>query len=138
MHAPLYSTITLFAELIISGCVYYVIYQGYMHGLFRKWVAWGALAYEIVFNMSYMALRAGAHLSEHADSTALAFAIVHGTLSLIMFISLIVFFILAARGYAQRENYFLRRKKLTILFTAFWTLSILSGVGFYLIEYVLV
>ncbi len=138
MHAPLYSTITLFAELVISACVYYVIFQGYTKGVFKKWIAWGALSYEILFNMSYMAMRAGAHLNEHVDKLALGFAIVHGTLSLVMFISLVMFFILASRGYARGENYFLAHRTLTVLFTIFWTLSILSGVSFYLIEYVLI
>lgn len=138
MHAPLYSTITLCAELLVSASVYYVVYSGYSQNVFRSWLAYGTLAYEILFNMSYMVLRAGAHLSEHTDTTALVFAIVHGSLSLVMFISLVVFFITAAKKYRAGENYFLAHKKLTLFFTLFWTLSILSGVSFYLLEYVFV
>ena len=64
-------------------------------------------------------------------------AIVHGILSLLMFIALIVFFVFAWRKYRKNENYFKNHKYLTYTFLFFWTFSIVSGVLFYFVEYII-
>src|SRR5690349_8813743 len=109
---PLYSTITLFAELIISTIIYYTLYQGYKHNKFPTKLAAFALIYELVFNISYMISRVSPQIkSTHVESPFLiGLAIVHGILSLIMFITLIIFFILAWKNYAKGVNYFVKYK----------------------------
>lgn len=137
MHAPLYSTITLCAELIISSIIYYTLYQGYKNKKFPAKLAGFALLYEIVFNISYMASRVPSQAkATHVESAfVIALAIVHGILSLIMFLALIVFFIFAWTRYKKGINYFATHKVLTFTFLFFWTFSIVSGVVFYLVEY---
>jgi hypothetical protein len=137
MHGPLFSTITLFTELLVSCAVYYTIYKGYRHHKFPTKIAFTALLYETIFNISYMFSRVPSH-AKAAKATPLfliLLAIIHGTLSLIMFVALIVFFILAWKNYKKEKNYFLEHKKITFLFLFFWTFSIVSGVLFYFLEY---
>lgn len=139
MHIPLYSTVTLFAELIVSTIIYYSLYQGYKNNKFPVKLAAAALTYEILFNISYMASRVPATAkSAPLDSPFLiGLAITHGILSLVMFISLVVFFAFAFRSYRKGVNYFKAHKFLTTIFLIFWTISIVSGVSLYIFEYLL-
>ena len=61
--------------------------------------------------------------------------IFHGTLSLIMFASLIAFFVLAIKNYRRNVNYFRVHKRLTFAFLFLWSISVLSGVALYFVEY---
>lgn len=137
MNPHLYSTITLFAELIISAIIYFTLYQGYRHNKFPSRLAFGALLYELIFNITYMASRVPAHARAARLETpfVIGLAIVHGILSLIMFMALIVFFIFAWKSYRKEVNYFRNHKIQTFVFLFFWTFSIVSGVLFYLVEY---
>lgn len=137
MHGPILSLITLFTELVVSLVVYYTLYKGYRHNKFPTKLAFTALAYETIFNISYMFSRVPAH-AKAAKVTSpflIVLAIVHGTLSLIMFVALVVFFVLAWKNYRKEVNYFYAHKKITFTFLFFWTFSIVSGVLFYLLEY---
>lgn len=135
MNIPLYSTITLFAEIVISTIIFYTFYQSYMHNKFPVRLAGFALLYEIIFNISYMASRVPSHTEKIEIPWHIALAIFHGTLSLVMFLALIVFFILAWRKYRKGINYFKIHTIMTILFLVFWSLSVLSGILFYFVEY---
>lgn len=139
MHAPLYSTITLIAEIGISAAIYYTIYRGYRDAIFSTKLAGLALIYEIVFNMSYMVSQVPHHV--HAARIESPFiivlAIVHGVLSLIMFLTLIIFFVIAWRQYRKKINFFKIQATLTTFFLIFWTFSVVSGILFYLMEYIL-
>jgi hypothetical protein len=138
MHAPLFSTITLFTELIISAIIYYTLYSGFKQHKFPEKVAAFALLYETIFNITYMASRVPGHTRVAKIETpfVIGLAITHGILSLIMFIALIIFFIFAWIYYRRGINYFKVHTKLTVTFLIFWTFSIVSGVLFYLVEYV--
>lgn len=137
MHAPLFSTITLFTEIIISAIVYYTLFLGYKRNTFPTKLAFFALIYEAIFNISYMARRVPDHakVATIEPGYIIALAIVHGVLSLIMFLALILFFILAYRSYKKEKNFFRDHKKLTYTFIFFWTFSIVSGILFYFFEY---
>lgn len=137
MHGPLFSTITLFTELLVSAAVYFTIYKGYRHNKFPAKVAFSALLYETVFNITYMFSRVPSHAKAAGKTPVflILLAIIHGTLSLVMFIALVIFFILAYKGYKKEKNYFLEHKKITFTFLFFWTFSIASGVLFYILEY---
>lgn len=138
MHAPISSTITLLAELVISTIVYFTLYSGYKRNKFPTLLAGFALLYEAIFNITYMVSRVPSQThAAHVESPfIIALAIVHGILSLLMFIALIVFFIFAWTRYRKGVNYFQDHKILTWVFLFFWTFSIVSGVFFYLVEYV--
>lgn len=136
MVAPFQSTFTLFAELVITGIVLYIFYAAYTRKRFPRGLVVFALAYEIVFNISYMVSRMITHAaSSHDTPFEIGLAAFHGTLSLVMFISLIAFLVVAWRNYARGINYFREHTKLTIVFLIFWLVSVLSGVLFYLVEY---
>jgi hypothetical protein len=139
MHAPLYSTITLCAEIFISSIIYYSLYQGYKHNKFPVKLAGFALLYELIFNISYMFSRVSTQTKiAHFESPfVISLAIIHGILSLLMFITLIIFFILAWKQYKKGVNYFVKHKLFTFIFLFFWTFSIISGLVFYLVDYVI-
>jgi uncharacterized membrane protein YozB (DUF420 family) len=135
MHAPLYSTIALLAELIVSSAIFYTIYQGYKRNKLPEKVAIGALVYEILFDISYMIFRLPARENGANKSLLTGLGIFHGTLSLIMFASLIAFFVLAIKNYRRNVNYFRVHKRLTFAFLFLWSISVLSGVALYFVEY---
>ncbi len=133
-----YSTVTLFAEVIVTSIVLYVFYEAYSRHVFHKWLVAGALTYEVLFNISYMVISSVQHVAtDTGGDTALQeiLAIAHGTLSLIMFVALIVYLVLAWRGYNKGRNYFREHKALTWTFVIFWLLAILSGIVFYFVIY---
>jgi hypothetical protein len=135
MHAPLYSTVALLAELIVSSAIFYTIYQGYKRNTLPERVAIGALVYEILFDISYMIFRLPARESGANKSLLTGLGIFHGTLSLVMFLSLIAFFVLAIKNYRRNVNYFRVHKRLTFAFLFLWSISVLSGVALYFVEY---
>lgn len=135
MHAPAYSTFALVTELLVSTAVFYTFYQGYKHNKFPKKIALGALAYEVLFNISYMAYKLPEHESHFSETGRKILGAVHGSLSLLMFLSLIAFFILATINYAKDTNYFKKHKVLTFVFLTFWSISIITGIIFYFVEY---
>lgn len=139
MPIPFWSVFTLVAELIVTAIVYFVIWDAYTRGTFRRALAFGVLAYELIFNITYMTSRL---LSGTHDGTAqimtpyeTGLAIFHGTFSLLMFIALIAFFLVAARRYARGEQFFREHRGLTITFSVAWGVSILSGVLFFISLY---
>jgi hypothetical protein len=135
MHAPLYSTIALLAEILVSSAIFYTFYQGYKHDKLPEKVAIGALVYEVIFNISYMIYRLPARETGANKSLLTGLGIFHGTLSLLMFVSLITFFVLAIKNYRRNVNYFLVHKRPTFVFLFFWSLSVLSGFVLYFVEY---
>lgn len=138
MHGPLYSTITFFAEIIISSIIYFVIYKGYRNNKFYTKLASFTLLYEILFNISYMVSRVPSQTKATKGEPAylIGLAITHGVLSLVMFVALIIFFIIAWKKYKKGVNYFNEHKILTFTFLVFWTFSVVSGLLFYFLEYV--
>ena len=131
---PWFSTFTVFTEAAVTIAILYVIYSGYFKNKFPIVVAVIALAYEILFNISYMASRLFTHedSAQHPDSSFhIAIAIFHGTFSLVMFILLLVFMFFAWMGYRSGKNYFRLHKKLTIIFLVSWMIAVLSGFLFY-------
>lgn len=133
---PLYSTFTLFTEIVITLAILYTFYSGYVKNHFPKKIAFGALIYETFFNVSYMVMRVLTHKEKpHIPDPDVWLAAFHGITSLIMFILLIVFVLLAWKNYKKGINYFKEHKKITFLFLFFWMISIFSGIAFYILEY---
>ncbi len=140
MDAPLFSVISLVTELLVTASVFYIIYRAYHESVFLRGFAFVVLAYEILFNISYMTSRALRHAPEHPqvhhEPFEIALAIFHGTFSLLMFIALVAFFLVAARAYKRGENFFHLHPRLTGIFIGAWTISIFSGVLFFFVLYV--
>ena len=139
MHIPLWSSITLGTELLVTAFVYFIIYGAYQSGVFRKRIAFGVLAYELLFNITYMASRffsSEAPVSRRIVTPyETGLAIFHGTFSLLMFVALVAFFLSAYYGYERGSNYFREHGQLTSVFCAAWLISILSGVFFFIALY---
>ena len=136
--APWWSTLTLMTELLVTAAVLATIYYGYVRGVFLKYLAGAALAYEVIFNISYMATRA---FSSDPVSLAvaspfyIALAIFHGTFSLFMFAAILAFFAAAWRAYGRGENFFRVHRVMTMVFTACWLIALCSGFVFYYVSY---
>ena len=137
MNAPLLSNVSLITELLVSASVIYTFYQGYKHNKFPTTLVSITLLYEILFNISYMATRTKSQVGSRTFNFDVLLAIIHGTLSLIMFVALIVFMMIAWGRYKKGQNYFKDHKILTWVFLFFWTFSVLSGVLFYILRYII-
>ena len=139
MNIPILSIVTLLTELVITALVYFIIWKAYRTGVFMRALAFAILGYELLFNISYMLSRElgaeGSSAVYNPYETTLA--IFHGTFSLLMFVMLIVFFLMATRAYRRGENYFLIHPRLTWSFLIAWSISILSGVVFFASLYIL-
>lgn len=139
MNIPILSIVTLLTELVITASVYFIIWKAYRTGAFMRVLAFAILGYELLFNISYMLSR-----ELGVDESAVVYnpyetglAIFHGTFSLLMFVMLMVFFLMAARAYRRGENYFLIHPRLTWSFVLAWGVSILSGITFFVSLYLL-
>ncbi len=134
--APLYSTITLCTEIIITSLILYIFYSGYKKNKFPVKTTFFALIYETLFNVSYMATRATQHKQVlNKLDPYIWLGALHGITSLIMFILLIAFMITAWRKYKKGVNYFKEHRVITFTFIFFWLLAIISGISFYVLEY---
>jgi len=140
MHAPFFSIVSLITELFVTASVFYIIYRAYHEGVFMRGFAYCVLGYEAIFNITYMFSRVIRHVPEHASAQHSPFhiglAIFHGIFSLVMFIALIVFFLMAARAYGNGVDYFKLHPWVTTTFVIAWTISIFSGVLFFFVLYI--
>lgn len=136
---PLFSTFTLVTEILVTVSVLYVFYSAYKHNIFHKKLVFFTLAYETLFNISYMSLRALTHEqnvgAHHHTPFHIAVAAFHGIFSILMFVLLIVFFVVAWRMYGQGINFFKEHKVMTFGFVVLWMVAILSGLFFYYLAY---
>jgi hypothetical protein len=135
MIAPAYSTFALIAEPFVTAAVFYTFYQGYKHNRFPEKVAFGAVLYETIFNISYMFYKLPGHLSRFNKTWYTALAATHGILSIIMFVGLIVFLALAYNRYKKGVNYFLKHKYVSVTFLLFWLTALLTGFALYYTTY---
>jgi len=136
---PLFSTFTLFTEVLVTCSILYIFYKAYKHNIFYKKLVFFTLSYEVIFNISYMSLRAINHEKNvgphHHTPFHIAVAAFHGIFSILMFVLLIVFFVVAWRKYGQGINFFKEHKKITFGFIALWMIAIFSGLFFYYLAY---
>ena len=136
MQIPLVSTITLIAELVIGFLIFYVVYRGYSKNSYPRKTAIFALAYEVVFKVGYMVYRTVGQPVASGFSPAMKIvAAIHGLLSLVMLIAVIMIFWRAGKEYAKQVNSFLVHKLQTFIFVSFWAISLLSGIFLYIKAY---
>jgi hypothetical protein len=135
MTIPIWSIITLVTEIGVTTAIFYIIWKGVVAVHFVRPLAFGVLVYEALFNISYMVTRSLRHTDVSVAGMAkpgmATLAMFHGIFSLVMFVALVIFFLVAANRYAKGENYFLHHHRLTTTFLYAWAASILSGVFFF-------
>jgi hypothetical protein len=130
MAVPIWSTVTLLMEFVVTGAVFYIIWTGVAKMYFNRKLAFGVIVYEAFFNISYMLERSlgresGSVVAQKSEVAALG--IFHGVFSLIMFFALVIFFLVAAKHYAKGENFFVHHHRLMRVFLYAWSVSVLSG-----------
>ena len=137
MPIPLWSTITLATELLVTLSVLYIFYKSYRTGRFPNILASITVAYEVIFNITYMASRELGHKNPSAlePSGVILLAIFHGIFSLVMFIALLVFLGIAWRAYRKGTNFFALHPKITISFIILWLIAVITGFAFYYVSY---
>jgi hypothetical protein len=136
MHAPLQSNITLVAELFIAVVIFSIIYRAYFGNVFMKKLALFAIVYETIFNIGYMVLRSVTKAQYVFSPSMKVVGALHGILSLVILIAVIILFVKASRADKRGENYFKMHPVVTILFSLGWIVSLLSGVWLYWAAYI--
>lgn len=136
MSAPFFSIFALVAEFCVTGVVFYVIWNAVSEVRLNRKLAFGVLAYEVIFNISYMVWRSLEHANEKVAVVEkpgeVALAIFHGTFSLVMFVALVLFFWVADKRYAKGENFFVHHHRMTSIFLYAWGISVFSGALFFI------
>ncbi|MEI7891140.1 MAG: hypothetical protein WCI36_04205 [bacterium] len=136
MQIPIASTVTLVMELFIATLIFYIVYGGYAKNVFSKKLTFFAIAYETVFNVGYMIYRTVAAPSTvNLGSGLKIVAAMHGMLSLVMLVVVILFFLRATREYAKGINSFRVHHIQAKVFLVCWIVSLLSGIFLYLKVY---
>ena len=137
MAPPLFSTLSAVTELLVTAAVFWFFQQALVHGRYRFGIMAVALVYETLFNITYMTARFfGEGTTGDHEAWFSVLLAVHGTLSLLMFIGLIVLVIWAfdRRGKGDLDPLGTRRK-LAWTFLVLWTLSVLSGEFIYVMQW---
>lgn len=130
------SHLSAVTELVVTAGVFYFFAQALLRDRYRWAFVWIVVGYETLFNITYMASRLAGH-EPRADYPAwtTTLLVAHGVLSLVMFLGLIAFLVVAfRRRHVEGENFFREHRQLTWTFLAFWTISILSGEAIYFLQ----
>lgn len=133
---PAFSTLSAATELLVTAAVVWFFYRAFTAQDYRWGLITVAIAYETLFNITYMVMRLFQHeegvTHQHAAWVSW-FLGVHGALSLVMFIGLIAFVVWMWRRHRAGDPDPLGgRRRLAYAFLWLWGLSILSGEAIYL------
>jgi len=138
MSAPFFSTFSAVSELFVTASVFYIIISNYRGKPFAWKFATAVIVFEFSVNMLYMIIRMQEVPAESGVGSPYALAAAfHGSMSLLMFILLVIFTFLARSADKRGEFYFAERPKLTFVLLGLWTISVLSGEGLYAVNYLL-
>ena len=138
MDAPFFSTFSAVSELFVTASVFYIIISNYKRNPFAWKFATAVIIFEFSVNMLYMIIRMQAVPGESGEGSPYALAAAfHGSMSLLMFIVLVVYTFLATSAQKRGEFYFAERPKLTFGLLALWTISVTTGEGLYIFNYLL-
>ena len=138
MNAPAFSIFSAISEVFVTIGVLYAMIRAVRGNGLPKWLMGGVLLFELCVNVVYMAGRAA-----HADkSTELStgmkiFYAAHGTLSLVMFVTLVVIYLMSLYGETKaKDNWFFRHPKATWGLVVFWMISVLTGEAIFVMRYI--
>ncbi len=130
-----FSTFAAISELFVTTAVLTVIISN-LRGRPLKWKwLWGTLAFELFINISYMVSRTV--VIAQNDPAPLAtwvgvLGALHGILSLLMFVGLVILALLATRAFRQGKAFFQEHRTLTFVSITLWLISVSSGEVIYL------
>lgn len=133
---PAFSSLSAATELLVSAAVYWFFFRALRFGDHRWGLILVAIAYETLFNITYMVSRLVVHQEgrthEH-PAWVTGFVVVHGLLSLVMFLGLIAYVAWGRRAWnSGAPNPFGAHRRLSVQFLVWWTLSVASGEAIYL------
>lgn len=139
MAAPAFSTFSALTEALVTAAVFYAYVPALRGAAFRYRIAFAAIAYETLFNITYMVrslfdIGPGERLE--LSGGELAFVAFHGSLSLAMFVALIAFTVLAYRAAKVGRNVPIEHRNWTLLFLGLWIVSVTTGWWLYFDLYV--
>lgn len=135
MEAPAFSTFSAIAEFFVTLAVFYVVIRNFK-GLGFAWQLAAVVAvFEFSVNMLYMIIRMREQSGTHATGFMAAFSAGHGLLSLLVYISFVVFCFLAYRAFKRREFFFQQNPGVTYSFLTLWTVSVTTGWALYYLHY---
>lgn len=136
-HAvPALSALSAVTELFVTAAVFYVLYVALTRNELKARLLGFALAYEVLFNISYMTYRLLSHPEPSAHPPwMIALVGGHGILSLAMFLALVAVSVIAYRRHAEGRNLFRERIALTYAFAGLWVVSLASGYAIFALEY---
>lgn len=132
---PAFSTLSAITELFVTAAVIWFFWHALRGADYRWGVMTVAIAYETLFNITYMVLRLVSHeegVTHQHPAWVTWFVGFHGAISLAMFVGLIWLVVWAWRRVrAGDADPIGRRAKLSYTFLALWAVSILSGEAIY-------
>ena len=137
MSIPPFSIFSAISEIFVTIAVLYSIITCLKGNRLPKKLLGGVLIFEFCVNVVYMASRAAqADKSTELSAGMKAFFAGHGTLSLLMFLSLVVAYLLALADESKgRENWFYRNRGFSYVLIFFWMVSVLSGHAIFVMTY---
>lgn len=135
MEAPSFSTFSAISEIFVTAAVLYVVLTNFKGKGFPAKTALGVIVFEFSVNMLYMITRMDDHSSSDLSGIMIAFAAIHGSLSLLIFIMFTVYAFLAYSDHKKGKFFFKEHPKQTVFFIILWAISVLSGEALYVIHY---
>lgn len=139
MEIPAFSIFSAISELVVTGVVLYVII-GNLKGRPFNWKLLGVvLVFEVCVNVIYMIKRASAaDVDSQLSGTLKALFAVHGILSLIMLVALILVYLLSTFDFkAGRSTWFQQHRVATWGLIFLWILAVGSGEYAFALRYLL-
>jgi hypothetical protein len=132
-----FATFTAISELFVTAAVLYFFWRAWKHDQHRGALLAITLTFEALVNMTYMTLRFVASPPELNATPAMTWLMAgHGSLSLVMFIALVVFAIESHRANRAGRNLVRESPRMAAALVAFWMLAVLSGEALYLLQFV--
>ncbi|RME59104.1 MAG: hypothetical protein D6780_05605 [Candidatus Dadabacteria bacterium] len=135
---PAYSIFSAVSELVVTVIVYHLVWKNYKEGTLNKGLAIGVFAFELFVNMMYMIhrLQQGA-VEKEVSSGLLIFFILHGSLSLVIFVLLGLYLWLAFLLSKKGRSFFKEHPIQMWIFICLWAISVLSGEAIFITRYIL-
>ncbi len=129
-----FSTFSAIAEIFVTLGVLTIVYQNYKQRPFNGRLALGLILFEFFVNMLYMISRMDHHSTTENPTWFKLLAAVHGSLSLLVFISFAVYAALAYSDSKRGIFFFKEHPTQTKLFVFFWMVSVISGEALYFLK----
>lgn len=138
---PPFSIFSAISELFVTAGVLYVVRRNWTRRPFPFGLFLGAVLFEGLVNVLYMANRAaaatGPHATEVLSSAMKIFYATHGLLSLLAYLLFVVLGTIAHQEQKAGRWFFAEHPKLTWAFLALWTVSIGTGEAIFVVRYLL-